>query len=760
MIKSLNLENFGRFHKKIFNFSPVTIFYGPNEAGKTSLFDAIMDVITQPKASTRPGKILTERYGSDRKASADFEEKRIVISPEDFLNIFAVRSGYIDLDIDKNSQWMNKVKATLFSGGIDTQSLLNELEHVMESKAKYALKWEEKNLEDSLAEIKSEKKKYITQKDNCIAEEKLIKVKEQNMLNAALEINKLKAEEKELENFLYQQNRIKEEKHLKNILSVLGEAARKKDESEKYSRFNQDVLNEIQKTETELAQVKSELGTIIALEEDVLIQLGSKTREKSLLEEKKNRLDTHRILSESLKEILVPKDKLISLKTERIYKKHFLAIGAVILTAGVVTFFLSSFNIVFPTAALALAVLFFALSREKKISHDISGLEEAVSAGCRRWKMETGEECLENYDSIMDVLNSAGEKARAAAAELDHIIRHRAELEEKAESLLLQKNNAGNKTDAVHRRLRQLLDDAGTADISEYSAQLERKKQIMAQYSQLNSKIKSHEAEYNSSGREELFDTVSRKLKDLSLSITENEVSEAETRKLENKLMTVKNKLEHLREINIENTSNFSKELGIIRGQVKGLPEKIYECEVNEQKTELRLSEIKKELRAAKIAHELYTSLSDDSEQMLEQLSDEIAKTFKTITNEDRAVQMENYSEKDIEVFDAGGEKRYVQMLSTGTKDAFLLAARLTLAHKSMDPSSSAILVLDEPFLALDRERSYNALAMLKTFRENSSSQIVLLTKDSELKDQAKTVFGEELCIHDLKSSLSIQQPG
>ena len=750
MIKSLNLENYGRFKKAVFNFSPVSIFYGPNEAGKTTIFDALLDAISSPKASTTMGKHLLERYGAERSSKPDYEGDKIIIPTDDFLNIFAVRSGIIELNIDKNSQWMNKVKASLFSGGIDTKDLLNELETILASKARNTLKGEEQNLESSLEKINSEKKNYLSIREKCIAEERLIKGKELKMQNAALEINDLEAEEKELDSFLYQQKQIKEEKHLKSILSVLGEASRKKDENEKYNKYKQDTLSEIQKTERELVNAKSELTKIIALEEAALKDLGNTAREKSLAEENNNNLEKNKILSDLLKESLVPRDKLISEKNELIIKKHFLAAGALALITGITLFFLTSFNFVFPAAALGIGILCFVLSREKRILQDYSRLEEAILSASKKWKAETGEECPDRYDAILEVLNSAGEKARAAAAELERIRRRREEFEEKAQVFLIQKNSAGNNADAIQRRLRELLDEAGSRDLSEYSAQLERKKQLIAQYADLNLKIENYASEYGAKGANDLFDTVNRKLKDISLNISEKEESEVEIRNYENKLRTVKSKLEQLRVLNIEFTGGFNKELGLIRGQLRGLPEKIYECEKNAQKIELRLEEIKKELRAAKIAHELYTSLADDSEKMLKELSGDIGEIFKEITREDRRVEMANYSANEMEVIDAGGEMRYMNMLSAGTKDAFLLAARLTLAYRSMDPAQKAVLVLDEPFIALDSERCKSALAMLKTFREKSGYQIILLTKDCEVKEEAKLLFGSELTIHEL----------
>nr|MBP7494562.1 hypothetical protein [Spirochaetales bacterium] len=83
------------------------------------------------------------------------------------------------------------------------------------------------------------------------------------------------------------------------------------------------------------------------------------------------------------------------------------------------------------------------------------------------------------------------------------------------------------------------------------------------------------------------------------------------------------------------------------------------------------------------------------------------------------------------------------QYLSTGTRDAFFLAARLTLARRSAPSGGRAIIVLDEPFLTLDKNRTENALRVLKEFHETTGWQIFLFTKEEELAEQVRSFFGE-----------------
>ena len=74
-----------------------------------------------------------------------------------------------------------------------------------------------------------------------------------------------------------------------------------------------------------------------------------------------------------------------------------------------------------------------------------------------------------------------------------------------------------------------------------------------------------------------------------------------------------------------------------------------------------------------------------------------------------------------------------MEHLSAGARDTFYFAARLALARKHA--TGPRILVLDEPFATLDRERERRMVGLLRDFQKEADWQIVLLTKEPELKE-------------------------
>jgi DNA repair exonuclease SbcCD ATPase subunit len=113
-------------------------------------------------------------------------------------------------------------------------------------------------------------------------------------------------------------------------------------------------------------------------------------------------------------------------------------------------------------------------------------------------------------------------------------------------------------------------------------------------------------------------------------------------------------------------------------------------------------------------------------------------------------VDFKSWSPETARVTDAGGTYREGEDLSAGTRDAFILASRLVLARKSLGGEEQALIVLDEPFLAMDRKRTCRALQVVKEFRHDTGWQLVILTKDEELEKEAVNYFGEALLVHRL----------
>ena len=65
----------------------------------------------------------------ERLSAVEFIKNEIEISPDEFLSLYAVKSGEVFSDLSSGGNWISKIQASLFTGGIDPGVLKEKLEH-------------------------------------------------------------------------------------------------------------------------------------------------------------------------------------------------------------------------------------------------------------------------------------------------------------------------------------------------------------------------------------------------------------------------------------------------------------------------------------------------------------------------------------------------------------------------------------------------------------------------------------------------------
>ncbi|MDR2588281.1 MAG: AAA family ATPase [Spirochaetales bacterium] len=755
MIRGLTLTRFGKFENRSFDFSGVTLFFGENEAGKTTIFDALFDKISSPKGNTDDGKRLRQRYGARREALLTFSGEELHVPPADFLNLFAVRSGTIKLEIEKNSEWMNALKASLFSGGIDPRAAAVFLEKSVQTTARDSLKSRSSGLRAEAEGLRAELEKAQSLRAECLSAEENIEDMSRRAGETALAIKTLEEEITGLEKTLRQQALIREEKAAREVLVSVSEERRLKGELENYSRYSAEKLSSLKAREAEIRELEKEAERAASSAEEAVRGRERLSAEKAKREAEKSRAESLRVLAEALRDSLIPREKLVRQVSRIVWRKIPLAAGILFPFLGAAGFFWgpSSYRFLLLGAGFLLAGALVAASAGRRVFQDTSALDEALASARGSWQRETGENLEGGYEALLVELNRASERARFALEDYNRITSQFSEETKEAASRAAKKDEAEKKLLAAQRELRGELDAALAADWASYADQLRKKETIAEKLVEREARVFAALKDYGASSPSELEALLGRKIAETGEKVTENELSSQEARIRENALREKKASLEELRKKEKESLGSFSENLGMLRERFRGVPEKIADCERELQKIQRRLEEITQEMRASEIAREIFLSLSSDSTVMLAEISREVGETFSAFTDTQRGVVFQSFSAQSALITDSGGSPREGEFLSTGTRDAFLLAARLVLARKSSPASSprgGALIVLDEPFIALDRPRTGRALAVLDEFRKSSGWQLVIFTKDEFLENQAREIFGGELVTHRL----------
>ena len=111
---------------------------------------------------------------------------------------------------------------------------------------------------------------------------------------------------------------------------------------------------------------------------------------------------------------------------------------------------------------------------------------------------------------------------------------------------------------------------------------------------------------------------------------------------------------------------------------------------------------------------------------------------------------MTDFSEKDEPVLAgvrSGGERVYVEGMSSGTRDQLYLALRLASLEKYMDNAEPMPFIVDDVLVDFDDARSQAALNALAELAEKT--QVILFTHHSHVVEQSKQLQGA-VQVHDL----------
>lgn len=757
MIRRLHLERFGKFTGVDFDFSPVTLFFGENEAGKTTLFDALFDCLCRPRGITKNGKRLAARYGSDRSAAVEFEGEEFHPGEADFLNLFAVRSGDITLEVETNSRWMNNVKASLFSGGIDPQSAADRLDDMIRSRARNSLNAEAAALREETQRTRRELEEALTAREECIAGERRMEDRQREMNALAGDAALLETECGELEGVLEQQRLIAERRRCREVLSDIAVERRGAEELEALSRYSSAELADLEGRAEELRNLEAAAERAESAEKETARRIEELAARGGDREREKNRLERIRIAAGMFRGELIPREKFVRRRRETFLRKTPLIPASVLALAGVVALLFPDLPYRFFIAGglLFLALAFLIASFGRRTLEDPSALDEALGRIRAGWRQETGEELPGSLDETLAALDRAVERSAFAASELEKEALLLRELETGAVNLEGRRKEAERNRAAAAEAFRASLDGAAAADLSDYARKLGHRQSLEKQRQELGERLSSRMALFHAASLHDLEELLREKIRDADGRITGEELSAEALRARENLFRDRKAALEALRRREKEWIGSQSENRGALRERFRRLPETIARCEAALARGGERREGIGRELRACEIARDIYRSLTGDADLTLRELSREIGETFSLFTGGagagGRPVDLKSWSPETARITDAGGTYREGDQLSAGTRDAFILASRLVLARKSLGGEEQALIVLDEPFIALDRTRCVRALGVLEEFHRSSLWQLVFFTKDGEMKARAREIFGPLLLIHDLE---------
>ncbi|MFO8089046.1 MAG: AAA family ATPase [Desulfatiglandaceae bacterium] len=736
MIKSIMLNRFGKFEKAFFDFSPVTVFAGENESGKTTIFDALFEGICRPKGNTVHGKRLAARYGPARESTIEFDGEGISMDSEHFLNLNAIGSGRIRVDFSGGSSWVERLKSSLFTGGIHPRKLADEFDVLAKEKGMFThvLNYRKRSQEKDQTEKHLEE---LNQRKATILE------KEKQLDRLRRELKELSSRKRELEKqiaekerLLEQQAKIRERQSLIRTLTLITEARSLEDQLGRLAGFEEDRSEELKNLSTEIGNLEAKISALAGEEQRARERLDAATAQVEKKTAEAAAMETAAgVAAGLLSRIEIEAPRTVIRKVVH-WNRSLLLLSFLPPAAGFAA--LALFPGAAPPAVVigaSIAIFLILLVSAKKTEERtcVPDTSEFVNRLKDDWRTRSGGGELKSstIEGIQGELLALRSESDAAGREVSRLRNEKGEISAFLAHMSSSKSALESETAVLRGRLNETLHGLGVKSVEEYIGRRidyqHEKKDFRKKLAEIETEMKR----LNTPDIDLLKVECETRAAELAAQITVEKETDAGMNLLKHQLSRLREELDDVASHETSLRSEVDKKEGELKGSLGKLPVEIYEAEQALRRCGQELLEMEIDRKAAALARDIFVEMSRDTDSIFMELSADIAGFLDGMLPESRHVALRGFKAGDIEISDAGGALRVIENLSTGTRDVFHLAARLALARRMHQGDRPGLVVLDEPFHSLDGPRTLLALDVLQKFHREHGWQIILFTKET-----------------------------
>ena len=702
----LKLNNFGKFKNKSFEISNgITLFYGENESGKTTIFDSLMILFSESKRVSVFFKQMKSRYGND--IDIDFEPKipeHLKMHPQSYNNLYAIRQSEIIFEMSDSKKdskdWESEIKKKLFSSDIDIGKMISEIKAEYLSKAQNSILYKINILENEKIEIDKILNNLYDKINNSTNKiDNLKEFKENIFLHE--NILKEKIEEREKLYSLIKSKKEAETKNIKlNLLKQINDFNKADEFLSKNIIYKDDYSKEINGRTKKIEDIKMNItflkGKIEALK-------------KSFVEEK-NKTDY-----DSVKKRI---ENGIN-KIEDLTKKNNKSPKIIFFIAVV---FISSFlalyfkNPLFLTIIIpAIPFMFIKENKDSKIIKDI--LESLPELDIKETDIFIFKDLLNKELAKIEIIMTNNDN--------EEIENYNADLEKSLKELENENNS-----------LNQIFEKLKVKDKEEYYNIKNNYDLLLKQNEENYKKLMIEVKKLGLKNIETLEIDCIRILKELDeKGVNPNDYNEMEIKKIENNLKDLESEINILK----EDINKIKNNISYIEGELNN-SENIHADIIN---FESKLSQIKENIinlnkrrKALKLLEEMLFSINKKNDDIFQSLSKEARILYNHITGKnlsDEGIIMSGFDKDKIMVADKQNKIRNVELLSSATRNAVYIAMRLSILTKIHQ--AGRLILLDDPFITFDNNRTKEALSFIKEYSKNYNIPVVIFTKDTFTKD-------------------------
>ncbi|EMJ97642.1 ATP-binding protein [Leptospira alstonii] len=758
MISGVQLLKFGKFEGKNFDLSEsVTVFFGKNESGKTTIFDALRLAIGSKflTASQEPKKSILARYGEKcldgYKIVGNVPDLSKDAAPQ-FVHCVSLREGELEFAFN-NDKFIKPdfLRSKLLNSGVDLEGISGSFKKIHSPKTGSKDSNFFESLKKDISDLKTKRIALVSEIENLHSRNKSKVEKEEKHLKDRNKETEIKNELARIEKDSALDSKIRKKIQLLDSLSEIQRLKSIQESIKKNFLYAKDESSAFESFQKEIEKSRSAFSSSQSLLKDKENAIDSKKKELDRLLNQLSVLQKRKQKAEEWNEKIdrTLREDGFNEEIRSIHSEKKL-LGFVLVGFGLLGLFgaflfskLSTFAALSGTlisgGLIALGVFLISQKRESVVFRYSSEKEkDFVLKISGQWnltfpeysipiieKMENLREFfakqIQNYELNAHGIESLEKEIRTLNGELDPI-RSSLKLESEKISGLESKRNSW-------------LKDRSSATIQDYH--------------KLVAEFQAQSKNFSEGLKKILTDNVAKSLEDLEIRqktaiITmedvptqfpndpERQFRDVKKKELENELQSLDNELRNLNTvIQVEDAR--------IRDSLPEKEKDLIDTIQSLSDKELEFSKMESRRRSAKIAQGLVEEISKDQSAQFVFVASEIGKEIDLLLPK-REVSFEAIDKKEsIKMKDESGTFRSIDHLSGGTLATFYLIFKLFLARKTVP--KNGILLLDEPFVHLDQTRIESALSYLKTFQEETEYQICFFTKQEELAEKVFKFF-------------------
>ena len=709
----LKLNKFGKFKNQSFKISDgITLFYGENESGKTTIFDSLMLLFSENKRVSAFSKQIKLRYGNDIDISSEPKiPENLKLHPQSYNNLYAIRQSEIIFEMSDSKKdskdWESEIKKKLFSSDIDIGKMVSEIKAEYSGKAQNSISYKlnilanEKNeIDKKLYNLYDKIKNSVNKKDN------LKELKEDLFLHE--NILKEKTEEQKKLYSLMKSKKESETKNIKlNLLKQINDFKKTDDFLSKNIIFKNDYSNEINGRTKKIEELKTNISYINGKIEALKKSADEKEKRKTDYESVKIRIEN------ALKNLKTMEESIQ--KNKKIPKIIFFIIIA----------FISSLLALYFKNPLWLVIILptipFMFVKENLINKNSKFVKDILESLPELNIEET------NILILKDILNKELAKIEILMSENN---------DEEIENYNEELENNLKEFENENNLLARLFDKLKVKNKEEYY-EIKYNYDLLLKESEENYKKLTLEAKRLGFQNIDLLETdCIRILKELDdKGVNNNDYNEMEIRKIENELKNFEAEINILK----EETNKIKNNISYIEGELNN-SDNIHADIINFESKSAQIKEeiinLNKRRKALKLLEEMLFNINKKNDDIFQSLSNEAKVLYNHITGKnlsDNGIIMSGFDKDKIVVADKQNQMRNVELLSSATKDAVYIAMRLSILTKIHQ--AGRLILLDDPFITFDNNRTKEALSFIKEYSKNYNIPVVIFTKDIFIRD-------------------------